>query len=503
MEIFQFLQNKNSLNYCVFIIFASLISTSIYAQNIELTNLFFTPVPLDQSDLITLNAGGLPEADRQSAADAIPRFQSEISALEEANSNASELITQLNTLGVAQQINEQHEEAIATFAKAAALAVDIYGEDSLQQAPMLEQSILSHLNLHNISEITEIEEFLYELRSEQYAADSAEMYNAMTNLANWYISAYFKEGYLSQNIGFIPRVTSAQRVTRQIGVGGAGGGDDGSNTNISGRGNLLEAIANGDVRDVNINDVIDIRLRKLENLYEQYQASYSNNTTLSMVADVARRIARLSYHAEQEMDFERESNVVDPNYNDSREEAVRNSEQRRDESYDVGKVALEYVSNLVQSAEGVGAQQVALALFDIADWELAYGRVEAAREGYQAAYQVLRDEGFNDASIDAALNTAVPAAIPRIGAFPATQQTSGGQGLIQNPNYPGFIDISFSINELGNSENITILGSSGNDNARIRNILERQINLTKFRPLLRAGDLVSQESIEYRYYYSY
>ncbi len=503
MKILQFLRNQFSLNYCVCIIFTSLISTSIYAQDIELTNLFFTPVAMDQSDLISLNAGGFSEEDKQSAADAIPRFQSDISALEEENSNAPELITQLNTLGVAQQIIEQHEEAIATFTKAAAIAVDIYGEDSLQQAPMLEQSILSHLKLNNISEITEIEEFLYELRSEQYAADSAEMYSAMTNLANWYISAYFKEGYLSQNIGFIPRVTSAQRVTRQIGVGGGGGGDDGSNTNISSRGNLLEAIASGDVRDVNINDVIDIRLRKLESLYEQYQASYSNNTTLSMVADVARRIARLSYHAEQEMDFERESNVFDPNYNGSREEAIRNSGQRRDESYDVGKVALEYVSNLIQSAEGVGAQQMALALFDLADWELAYGRIEPAREGYQAAYQVLRDEGFNDASIDAALNTAVPATIPRIGAFPATRQTSGGQGLIQNPNYLGFIDISFSIDEQGNSSNITILGSSGNDNPRIQDILENQIKLTKFRPLLRAGEVVPQEAVGYRYYYSY
>ncbi|MDC1435633.1 hypothetical protein N8303_00050 [Gammaproteobacteria bacterium] len=502
MKILQFMQNKMSFGYCACIIVASLVSTSTSAQNIELANLFFTPVPLDQADLITLNAGGLAEVDRQSAADAIPRFQAEISALEEANSNDPELITQLNTLGLAQQTIDQHEDAIATFDKAAAIAVNIYGEDSLQQAPMLEQSILSHLKLNNISEITNIEEFLYELRSEQYAADSAEMYSAMTNLANWYISSYFKEGYLSQNIGFIPRLTSAQRVSRQVGVGGAGA-SDGSDNNINSRGNLLEAIASGNVRDVNINDVIDLRLRKLENLYEDYQDSYSGNTTLTMVVDVARRIARLSYHAKQEMDYEREGNVFDPIYNGSREEAVRNSDQRRDESYDVGKIALEYASNLVQSAEGVGAEQVALALFDLADWELAYGRVETAKEAYQATYQVFRDEGFSDASIDAAFNIGVPVAVPRIGAFPATQQTSGSLGLIQNPNYSGYIDVSFSIDELGNTNDIAIIGSSENENGRIQAILESQIKLTKFRPLLRAGELISQEPIEYRYYYSY
>jgi tetratricopeptide (TPR) repeat protein len=411
------------------------------------------------------------------------------------------LITQLNTLGLAQQFIDQHEDAIATFDKAAAIAVSIYGEDSLQQAPILEQSILSHLKLNNLSEITEIEEFLYELRSEQFAADSPEMYSAMTNLANWYSSAYFRDGYFSQNPGFIPRLTSSQRARRQIGVGA--GTTDVDNSNISNRGNMLEAIGNGDVRDVNINDVIDIRLRKLENLYEQYQTSYSSNTTLSMVVDVARRIARLSYHAEQEMNYEREQNVFNPNYNNSREEAIRNSEQRRDESYTVGKTALEYVFNLIQSAEGVGAEQEALALFDLGDWELAYGRIEPAREAYQSAYQVLRNEGFNDASIDAALAPVAPVAIPRIAAFPATHQTSGSMGLIQNPNYLGYIDISFSIDELGNASDMTILSSSGNDDSRIQNFLERQIELTKFRPLLLSGELTPLESIEYRYYYSY
>lgn len=367
--------------------------------------------------------------------------------------------------------------------------MDIYGEDSLQQAPMLEQSILSHLKLNNLSEITKIEEFLYELRSEQYPADSAEMYTAMTNLANWYSASYMKEGYLSIEPAFIPRVTSALRARRQTGL----------NTGETDQG----AIADGSIRNVTINDVIDLRLRKLESLYEDYQASYSSNTTLSMVADVARRIARLSYHVEQEMDYEREINVFDADYTGSREEASRNSEQRRDESYDIGKLALEYVVNLVQSAEGVGAEQVALAVFDLADWELAYGRVNPARDAYQAAYQILRDAGFNDASIDAALKPLVPIAIPRIGAFPATQQTSGSLGLIQNPNYLGYFDVSFSVDELGNTNNFTILASSSDANSRIESILESQIKLTKYRPLLSGGELLDQGTINYRYYYSY
>ena len=487
--------SKRSLRLFPNYILAAIISTiplPSFAQNNELANLFFTPVPLSQSELITLNSGGLSDIDKQSAVEAIPRMQAEVSAFEQESLEEPEFITLLSTLGVAQQALELHEEALTSFNKATDIAIEIYGENSLQQAPMLEQSIISHLKLNNISEITDIEEFLYSLRAEHYSADSAEMYSAMTNLADWYSSSYFKQGYLSLSPAFIPRVTTLNRRTRGgIDTGGLEGNSS------------LGAFADGTLRNVSMNDVIDLRLRKLENLYQDYQDNYTSNTTLSIVVDVARRIARLSYHAEQEMDYEREINVYDANYTDSREEAVRNSDQRRDESYDVGKVALEYIVNIIQSAEGVGVQQVAIALLDLADWELAYGRIPPAQSGYQAAYQVLRDEGYDDVSIDTVLAAAVPVAIPRVGNFPATQQTSGSLGLIPNPNYTGYIDVSFSIDDLGNANDITILDSSGVNNLRIQTILESQLDLTKFRPGLRAGDIVAQAPVEYRYYFSY
>lgn len=503
MSVFKLRANGYLLKHLVYMIFSVLATfpnLSANAQNDTLSNLFFTPVPLAQADLITLNANGLSDTDRQSAAEAIPRLQEEFNVMKTVDPGDPDLLRQLNTLGLAQQAIDQHEEAIATFNSAAELAVDIYGEESLQQIPMLEQSILSHLKLNNISEITDIEESIYQLKSNQYAADSEEMYNAMTNLADWYTSSYLKEGYLSNFPGFIPRVSSARQPNRAIDsnfpspdMQGIGSPDTAT----------TRSIFNGSTRNINMNEVIDARLRKLDNLYKNYQTNYSSNTTLNTVVDVARRIARLAYHAEQEMDYERQTNVVDANYSGSREEAMRNTSQRQDESYDAGKAALEYVANLVQSAEGVGVQQVALALIDLADWELAFGQIATARETYQSAYQVLRDAGVNDASIDAALTSVIPVAIPRIAAFPATQQTSGSLGLIQNPVYRGYIDVSFSIDELGNTNDITILGSSNEDIPRIQNILETQIRITKFRPILRAGDLFTQDSVEYRYYYSF
>ena len=224
----------------------------VFAQNTDLANLFFTPMPLAQSELITLNAAQLSDADFRSAEQAIIRLNDEINNMQADRPDDPELINQLNALGLVYQALEQHEEALVIYEKSAALAVKLYGETSLQQVPMLEQSILSHLKLNNIPEITRIEEFLYQLRSGQYAADSPEMYSAMTNLANWYTAAYFKEGYLAQNPGFIPRVTSSQRVRRQTGIGGTNSSDDSDSGGVisGGGGDLLAAIASGNCRNL-------------------------------------------------------------------------------------------------------------------------------------------------------------------------------------------------------------------------------------------------------------
>ena len=206
----------------------------------------------------------------------------------------------------------------------------------------------------------------------------------------------------------------------------------------------------------------------------------------------------------REMNLERYLNDYDPNYTGSREEAVRNSEERRDESYNSGERALEYVADLIASVEDISAQQLALAMLDLADWDLAYGRSASAREYYRVAYQVLRDDNFNDASIDAALAPTIPVPIPRIAAFPATPQTAGGQGLSQIQSFKGYIDISFTIDELGNASGINFLGSTEDENSnRIQNLLETFIRMNKYRPLLQGGELNAMTTMNLRYYYNY
>lgn len=463
------------------------------AQNDDLTNLFFSPVPIDQANDSILGGATQEqrERDRESARDLIERLESRIDDISEPFAQDPDQVERLSRLGLAYQMLGDHDAALATFADATTLAVELYGEDTLEQIPALEQSIISHLARQEISAITEKEEFIYEINALNYDSDSPEMYTAMTNLADWYTAAYFKINYLGDSRRQNIRSSTLQRPERQVGISNDGSGS-------------LQSIADGTIRDISRNDLIDSRLQKLDGLYRDYQESYTSNTTLNTVVEVARRIARLAYHADQEMNFERVSNTFDANYTGSREEAMRNSEARRDESYRSGKDALQYVASLIADLEGVSSQQKSLTMLDLADWDLAYGRIESARQFYRVAYQLLIDDNFNIPSIDAALTPTIPVMIPRIAAFPATLQTSGKQGLQGSIEYKGYVDVSFAVDTLGNAIDLDFLGASEDANSgRIQQTLENMLKMTKFRPLPKGGELIEQPAMQLRYYYSY
>ncbi len=277
-----------------------------------LDNLFFSPVPIGMADdsILATARNDQERRDLESAEQLIANMQNQSGEFNELFEQDPEQIQRLNRLGLAYQTLDQHEEALAIFADATALAVELYGEDTLEQIPSLEQSILSHLQLNEVTSVTEKEEFIFAIKASNYAADSQEMYTAMSNLADWYTSAYFKINYLSEGRRQNIRSSAVQRVERQVGINSDGPG-------------TLQSIADGSIRDVTVNDLIDARLQKLDDLYQDYQESYSSNTTLSTVLEVARKIARLAYHTKQEMDFEQVRNTFDPNYTGSREEQIR------------------------------------------------------------------------------------------------------------------------------------------------------------------------------------
>jgi hypothetical protein len=263
-------------------------------------------------------------------------------------------------------------------------------------------------------------------------------------------------------------------------------------------------IFNGAIKGINKQDIIDTRLRRIDRLYVGFQDAVAERggAQLDIVMDIARRIARLAFLTKQEMDFERDNHAYDPNYEGSLEQAARNSPDRMQESYDAGRLALDYLLGVLGSVDGVRPEALAAAHLDMGDWHLAYGKVEAATASYGRAYAALLEAGFTSPNVDKALATELPPAIPLF-ATHLYSKASAGLAPAAEVRFRGFVDLAYTVDALGNANGLEIVGRSEPDTERIEAMIRNQFKSLKFRPTLTGGELAAPGRVEARYYYSY
>jgi hypothetical protein len=75
---------------------------------------------------------------------------------------------------------------------------------------------------------------------------------------------------------------------------------------------------------------------------------------------------------------------------------------------------------------------------------------------------------------------------------------SGITGAVQ-----GYLDLSFTVDELGNAGSLEFRGSSSEDSDDVERLIDLQMRSVKFRPVLNGGQLSSPGRIEARYFYAY
>lgn len=459
----------------------------------ELRNLVFEPVALAGARANPLELGA-SSADVRELSSAVTEHLAAIEELRQARSAGAELVERLGLVAVAYQGMERHEEAIGALDEAVSIVRRESGRNTLDQIPLQEQKIPSYLALNDIDSIDETEELIFSLKERSFDPGGREMYHATATLADWYTAAYYRENFGAGNNTLRRQMAVLPRVQRCIHIPG-----------VTPRGECeTNAIFTGAIKDVAESDIIDARLRKIDRLYTRYQDDIidGGNVQLDIILDLGRRVARLAFAAKQEMDFERNHNLYDPNYEGTMEQARRNSPERMAESYLTGERALNYAISFPSSVANFRPEALAAALLDLGDWHLAYGKAAAAEDAYGKAYQVLLDAGFTAENIDVALTTQLPVQIP---VFVVHLFTLRSTGIRESSElvFRGYVDLTYELDSLGNASNLQFLGSSTDDVAAIERLLERQFKSAKFRPLLDAGELVSPGRIEARYYYAY
>lgn len=466
-------------------------------EGADLAELVFEPVPLSSARSAPLDLAEPAAKDGRALLAAVDRHSAAVESLRRAGAANSDLVEQLGLLAIAYQDVDRHEDAHAALDEAIALTVESDGADNLEQIPLQEQKIASYIATGDFASVDDTEELIYSLYERNHEPADREMYVATTNLADWNLTAYYRENYAPGSRALVRQRTVLPRAQRCIATQ-AVTNSDGS---ISCAGN---SIFSGDVKDVADQDVNDIRLRRVDRLYADYQEAVidAGFGQLDIAVDLAKRIAGLAYATKQEMDFERDNYFYDRDYDGSREQAARNSPRRLEESFESGESALEYAIRVLRSVDGVRADALAAAFLDLGDWRLAYGKAAGAEKAYGEAYDVLLEAGFSAANIDIALATALPLRIPVFATHVHTRRSLGKQPDAEL-DFRGYVDVSYTVDGLGNARDVRVLGGSADDAARIESLLERRLRSVKLRPVLTGAALVSPGRVEARYYYAY
>ncbi|MAY02643.1 MAG: hypothetical protein CMQ38_06665 [Gammaproteobacteria bacterium] len=469
----------------------SVLSGSIQAQeSIDTTRLVF--------DITLITEGNLPlvttkdEADEsnenyRSVLNTIDSYEAELNRIQQLSIDPYnyELVETYTRLGDTHQGLGRHDQAIAHYDNALQILKVQGGLNNPDQLEITGKIIQSHNALGDMDSTSRWHEYQYYLHQQNYEAESPEMIQASNELADWYLSSYFMQNFqdgdraLDIMLNTIPP-NNFDRFHPLTGQKIATGGGPLSRSQVE-----------------------DVHILTVARLYEANQQSIFNSESPNFDAVVqnARRFAGLYYTTKQEIDYEKFHNAYIANYEDSLVQQYRLSEERLGSRFDNGGNYLRYVVDIMRQGD-TPPEMISAALFELADWNLAFGRVAVARTYYEDAYQELISAGLSNSQIDDSMNFAIPLQIPLSATHPFTRKSSG-ISLDEELEYRGYIDVSFEVDNQGNPQRVIFTENDRPESGQIEQVITNQLRTAKFRPQFSQGQLINSGRVELRYYYSY
>jgi hypothetical protein len=142
------------------------------------------------------------------------------------------------------------------------------------------------------------------------------------------------------------------------------------------------------------------------------------------------------------------------------------------------------------------------AYIDLADWDLAFDRLQRANQGYSKARDILLANGLSEVETTKFITPEPAMFIPNFVSFEDTRQFQNIPEGLDIP-YIGYIDVSFNKRQNGTLRNIKVEHSSENTGHLVRNRLLNLLRSGTVRPFFESGRTRAQSDIQVRYYYSY
>lgn len=157
--------------------------------------------------------------------------------------------------------------------------------------------------------------------------------------------------------------------------------------------------------------------------------------------------------------------------------------------YELGRRSLVRLYKYAVAGPAPAVQQVE-AIVQLADWDLRFSRNSLALEGYEQAYAFLEKTG-EQATIEALFSPPTPFVLPAYAPNPLVSEATNGSN--------GYIDVAFTITELGEPRRIKILDTTTNTSDAAKDRLVTLIKSSRFRPRVIHGEFAASP-VRVRYY---
>jgi len=355
------------------------------------------------------------------------------------------LVEELASLGRLQQQQGNHVGAIETLDRAIHVNRINSGLYTLEQIPVVEQLILSHMALGDWEEADIYNNYLFHVQQKAYGVDDPRLIPVLDRLATWNIQA-FKIGY-----GNLPGIKLRQS---QI---------------------MFNAAAR----------MVDIHFGKADERFVNYQRNIANSAYL---------VAR---NPDLMMEIERPANR-----NMQQLLAQQLNEQRRVQppGFRTGERALLEIVMFYQE-QGDDTYALAEAITHLADWYLMFGRRRGTSENYKLAWDMLQDLEDSEELTQRLFGnvTPLPAFVSSIETPDAFYRNEDGSEALSFD----YADVTFDVTVNGLARKVVSISKETEDNKVQLGKLRMSVRSMRFRPLVIDGELQRSSENQFRYRYWY
>jgi hypothetical protein len=483
-------------------------SEATFSQNsIDLDLLIFDPVLLDQitgqeirvkeqnafneegvesnepSTSTSTSTSTFSNQSNQSANDIlanIKSYETQLSELEVSGGPFSqELFQVLLDLGTHHQELGDHETAIEIFDRAEFISRINEGLDNTNQFASFEKTIESHLALGDLVSANQKQRYMLYLGEQQFGASNLASLPVLVSIAEQNMQRFNQVISKPREPVFIVRINSNNSAARFLPTDGRSS----LNSKASVFGNLLIAQRNY-YRAISTmlynRKYFDPQLLKLE---------YNLLETLFMAAHRSAILDESDYYLS-------ERSIT----TGSLISFSRNN--RNSFNFYEGRNVFERMQVYIANNPDANKLQLVDTMMEYGDWNLLFNKGMSARKKYAEAWQLIKDLGVGNETLESIFRPQMPVHLPLFTAKPNTREKFSISPETELE-YEGYVDIAFTISKYGRTKQLEILSSEGEITRQIESRLRRFLRNSPFRPRLDDEGNAVSDRVSLRYYVAF